>query len=175
MLVYLGYLYLGFGAVFLFLPLVYIRIGRPRDLIKAGLYLTIGLILIIKNNFFNHTSSLLIICLTILISFHVLEIFSFRWNLLTVQEKHESKTFEEFKKNVAILLKSISLIFIKLSETSDIFKFNKSNENTIKKKWVRDEKNDSILSSQQNELITLEMKKKATNQPKKDIIKEKKN
>ena len=175
MLVYLGSLYLGFGAIFLFLPLVYIRIGRPRDLIKAGLYLTIGLILIVKHNFFDQISSLLIICLTILISFNFLEIFSFRWNLLTVQEKHESKTFGELKKNLDILFKSISLIFIKLSDISDIFKFNKSNETTIKKKWVRDEKNDSILSSQQNELITLEMKEKATNQPKKDIIKEKKN
>ena len=122
---------MGFGAIFIFAACLY-QNWRPRDLIKAGLYLTIGLILIVKHNFFDQISSLLIICLTILISFNFLEIFSFRWNLLTVQEKHELKNFGELKKNLDFLFKSISLIFIKLSDISDIFKFNKSNETTIK-------------------------------------------
>ena len=45
---YIGFYYFFLGIIFLFLPLVFIEIGRPRDLIKSGLYFFVGVILITK-------------------------------------------------------------------------------------------------------------------------------
>ena len=58
---YLGYFYILVGTIFLSVPIVYLELGKPRDLIKAFLNFLIGLILIIKNKtidesfFFNFT------------------------------------------------------------------------------------------------------------------------
>ena len=53
MTIYLGCLYLFFGIIFLLMPLIYIELGRPRDFIKGGLNLVIGMLLIYKQNSFN--------------------------------------------------------------------------------------------------------------------------
>ena len=46
---YLGSFYIVVGTIFLFVPIIYLELGRPKDLIKAFLNLLIGFILIIKN------------------------------------------------------------------------------------------------------------------------------
>ena len=46
---YLGIFYIVIGTIFLSVPIVYLELGKPKDLIKAFLNLLIGLILIIKN------------------------------------------------------------------------------------------------------------------------------
>ena len=64
---YLGIFYIVVGLIFLSVPIIYLELGKPKDLIKAFLNLLIGLILIIKNKtldesifviflFFNSTS-----------------------------------------------------------------------------------------------------------------------
>ena len=50
---YLGSIYVFIGTVFLFVPIIYLELGRPKDLIKAFLNLSIGFILIIKNRTIN--------------------------------------------------------------------------------------------------------------------------
>ena len=45
---YLGTFYVLVGTIFLTIPIIYLELGKPKDLIKAFLNLLIGLILIIK-------------------------------------------------------------------------------------------------------------------------------
>ena len=175
MVIYLGYIYLLFGAILLSIPLIYIELGRPKDFIKAGLNFVIGMILIVKDRTYNNFYSSILVFITILFTFYIVEIFSIRWNQLTIQEKNKLKTFVEFKKNLSKFLEAISLLFKKNLNLNNIFKVNKNNKNLIKKKWVTNEENGNILTYIKNKLVTLEMPKKATIQSKEDIIEKKKN
>ena len=175
MIIYLGYIYLLFGAILLSIPLIYIELGRPKDFIKAGLNFVIGMILIVKDRTYNNFYSSILVFITILFTFYIVEIFSVRWNQLTIQEKNKLKTFVEFKKNLSKFLEAISLLFKKNLNLNNIFKVNKNNKNLIKKKWVTNENNGNILTYIKNKLLTLEMPKKATIQSKEDIIEKKKN
>ena len=151
------------------MPLIYIELGRPRDFIKGGLNLVIGMLLIYKQNSFNILYSSIF---TTLLTFYIVEIFSIRWNQLTNQEKNKLQTLEELKKNLSIFLKAISLARQDFLNSNNILKFGRKNENLNKKKWVRNDENDNIINSSKNNLLTLEMQKKATNQSTKDTINE---
>ena len=160
--------------IFLLIPLTYIELSRPRDLIKASINLIIGMLLLVKNSVFDNLYSSILIVITLLFIFYLVEIFSIRWNQLTNQEKNKLKTVIEFKKNVSLLLEAISLAGNDFLNFKNFLKFGKNNENLNKKKWVRNGENDNINSSTKNNLLTLEMPKKTT-QFKKDTIDEKKN
>ena len=62
------------------MPLIYIELGRPRDFIKGGLNLVIGMLLIYKQNSFNTLNYLIFTVITTLLTFYIVEIFSIRWN-----------------------------------------------------------------------------------------------
>ena len=157
------------------IPLIYIELGRPRDFIKAGLNLVIGMLLLVKNNVFDNLYSSILIFITILFIFYLVEIFSIRWNQLTNQEKNKLKTLVEFKKNVSITYRGyLSCKEKDFLNSNNILKFGRNNENLNKKKWVRNDENDNIITSNKNNLLTLEMPKKATIQSKKDTIMRKK-
>ena len=104
--------------------------------------------------------------------FYLVEIFFIRWNQLTNQEKNKLKSLEELKKNLSIFLKAISLARQDFLNSNNILKFGRKNENLNKKKWVRNDENDNIVNSNKNNLLTLKMPKKATNQSTKDTINE---
>jgi len=154
------------------MPLIYIELGRPRDLIKAGLNLIIGMFLLVKNKFFDNFYSFILIGITILVTFYLIEIFSIRWNQLTNQEKENLKTVVEFKKNLSKLAQALYLAGKNFLNLNKILKIDKNNENLIKKKWVRNDENGNMLTSNKNKLLTLEMLKKATIQSRKDTIEE---
>ena len=156
------------------IPLIYIELGRPRDLIQAGLNLVIGMFLLVKKNIFDGLYSLILIFITTLFIFYLLEIFSIRWNQLTNQEKKKLKTFVELKKNFSILMEAISFARKNFLNLSNIFQFGRKNENLNKKKWVRNSENDNIATSNKNNLLTLEMPNNATIESKKDRINEEK-
>ncbi len=146
LIIYLGYFYIVLGSIFLFIPLIYLEIGRPKDLIKAFLNLLIGIILIIKNKFFDNLFILIYALVTALFVFYLVEIFSSRWNQLTDKEKSKLTTLIEFKKNLSKILEAINLAFRNFKNPLNFFKFNRNNENLHKKKWVRNDKNDNIKS-----------------------------
>ena len=148
--------------------------GRPRDLIKGGLNLIIGMLLIIKHNIFNSLYSSILIFITILFNFYLVEIFSIRWNQLTNQEKNKLKTIVELKKNLSTFSEAILLARKDFLNLNNILKFGRNNENFNKKKWVRNDENDNIVNSNKNNLLTIEMQKKETIQSKKDTINEEK-
>ena len=175
MVIYLSFFYLFFGIVFLLIPITYTELSRPRDLIKGGINLIIWMLLIVKNNVFDDLYSLVLIVITTLFIFYLVEIFLIRWNQLTDNEKNKLKTLVELKKNVSMIIEAISLARKDFLNSNDILKFGRNNENLSKKKWVRNGENDNINSSNKNNLFKLEMPKQVTTRSKKDTVNEKKN
>ena len=144
LLTYLGSIYILIGIVFLLVPLIYLELGRPKDLIKAFLNLLIGFILIIKNKTLDESFFLIFLSFTILVVLYLVELFKARWNQLTDKEKNKLSTFMEFKNNLSKILEAINLGFKNLSKTLNFFNFDKNNQNISPKKWVRNDKNDNI-------------------------------
>ena len=145
LIIYLGSFYVVIGTIFLFVPLIYLELGRPKDLIKAFLNLLIGFILIIKNKVVDESFFVTSLFLTtILIFLYVMELFLSRWNQLTDREKTKLKTFLEFKNNLLKLLQAINLGVKNFKKPLDFFNFKGNNEKNSPKKWVRNDKNDNI-------------------------------
>ena len=144
LIVYLGTFYIVIGTLFLLIPLIYLELGRPKDLIKAFLNLLIGFILIIKNKIINESFLVIFLLLTILVVLYVTELFLSRWNQLTDKEKNKLTTFREFKNNLSKLLQGINLGVRNFTKPLDFFNFNSNNQKISPKKWVRNDKNDNI-------------------------------
>ena len=144
MVIYIGSFYLFLGSLFLLVPLIYLELGRPKDLVKAFLNLLIGFILISKNKDFNNISFAILLLITILVVFYLVEIFSFRWNQLTENEKNKITTYLEFKNNLLKIKEAFNLGFSKFKNPLNFFKIKENNENINQKKWVRNDKNDKI-------------------------------
>ena len=136
--------YIAIGTVFLFVPIIYIELGRPKDLIKAFLNLLIGLILIIKNKTIEESFFVILILITLLVAFYLLELFLSRWYQLTDIEKKKITTFLEFKKNLSKILEAINLGIGNFAKFLNFFNFGTNNQNITPKKWVRNDKNDNI-------------------------------
>ena len=143
-LFYLGSFYIVIGTIFLFVPIIYLELGKPKDLIRAFLNLLIGLILIIKNKTLDESFFVVLLFLTVLVIFYLIELFFYRWYQLTDIEKKKLITFLEFKKNFLKILEAIKLGFGNFRKLSNFFNFVSNNKNTTQKKWVRNDKNDNI-------------------------------
>ena len=141
---YLGTFYVVIGTIFLFVPIIYLELGKPKDLIKAFLNLLIGLILIIKNKIFDESFFVIFLFLTVLVIFYLIEVFLSRWHQLTDKEKKKLTTFLEFKNNFSKILQAMNLAFGDFTKPSNFFNFSSNNKNTTQKKWVRNDKNDNI-------------------------------
>ena len=141
---YSGFFYIVIGTIFLFIPLIYLELGKTKDLIKAFLNLLIGLILIIKFKTIDESFFAVFLLLTILAVLYLSELFLSRWYQLTDNEKKKITTFLEFKKNLSKILKAINLGISTFTKPLNFFKFGKTSINTTTKKWVRNDKNDNI-------------------------------
>ena len=144
LIVYFGFFYIVVGTIFLFVPLIYLELGRPKDLIKAFLNLLIGFLLIIKNKTIDESFFLIFLLFTILVVLYLVELFSSRWNQLTDKEKNKLTTFLEFKNNLSKILEAINLGVRNFAKPLNLFNFGSKNQNTSPKKWVRNDKNDNI-------------------------------
>ena len=141
---YLGTFYILVGTIFLTVPIIYLELGKPKDLIRAFLNLLIGFILIIKNKTLEESFFVILPLLTLLVLLYVLELFLSRWHLLTDNEKNKLTTFLEFKKNFSKILEAINLGVGNFTKPLNFFNFGINNQNTTPKKWVRNDKNDNI-------------------------------
>ena len=144
LITYLGSFYIFIGTIFLFVPIIYLELGRPKDLIKAFLNLLIGFILIIKNKIIDESFFVIFFLLTLLVVLYVVEIFLSRWHQLTDDEKNKLTTFLEFKNNLLKILEAIKLGMKNFAKPLNLFNFGSNNKNTSSKKWVRNDKNDNI-------------------------------
>ena len=132
------------GTIFLFVPIIYLELGKSKDLIKAFLNLLVGLILIIKNKTIDESFLVIFLFLTVLVVLYLVELFLSRWYQLTDNEKKKLITFLEFKNNFLKILESINLLFVDFTKPSNFFNFGSNDKNTNPKKWVRNDKNDNI-------------------------------
>ena len=144
MIIYLGYFYIVIGTIFLLVPLIYLELARPKDLIKAFVNLLIGFILIIKNNTIGEAFSVILFLLTLSVILYLLELFLYRWNQLTEKEKNKLTTFLEFKNNLSKILEAISLGVSYLTKPLNFLNFDSNKQKISPKKWVRNDKNDNI-------------------------------
>ena len=144
LIIYLGSFYILIGIIFLFVPLLYLELGRPKDLIKAFLNLLIGLILMIKNKTLDESFFIIFLLLTILNLTYVVELFLSRWNQLTDKEKNKLTSFLEFKNNLSKILEAINLLLRNFTKPLNFFNFDRDIKNISPKKWVRTDKNDNI-------------------------------
>ena len=135
---FIGLIYLFIGFISLFTALLFIELGRPKDLIQSGLLILLGTFLIIYKNIFTYKISLILILNTLLIILFFIENFSFRWNQLLNKEKFNIKSLPGLKENLSIIYKIISFdfknLFLDNIDLKNIFK-----NTSIKKKWVRKE------------------------------------
>ena len=141
---YLGTFYIVIGIIFLSVPIIYLELGKPKDLIKAFLNLLIGFILIIKNKTIDESFFVIFFFLSVLVMFYLVELFLSRWYQLTDNEKKKLTTFLEFKNNFSKILEAINLAFVNFKKPSSLFNFGSNNKNKTQKKWVRNDKNDNI-------------------------------
>ena len=144
MIVYLGSFYIAIGITFLLVPLIYLELGRPKDLLKAFLNLLIGFILIIKNKTIDESFFVILLLLTLLFVFYVTELFLSRWNQLTDKEKNKLTTFLELKNNLSKILEATNLGFRNFTKSIHFFNFDTDNKKISTRKWVRNNKNDNI-------------------------------
>ena len=143
-IVCLGFFYILIGIIFLFVPIIYLELGRSKDLLKAFLNLLIGLILILKNKTLDESFFVIFLLITILFVLYLIELFLIRWNQLTDKEKNKLTTFLELKNNFLKLLEAINLGVKNFKEPLKFFKINIKNQKISPKKWVRNDKNDNI-------------------------------
>ena len=134
LVVYLGYFYIAIGTIFLFVPIIYIELGRPKDLIKAFLNLLIGFILIIKNKTIEELFFVILLLLTVLVVFYLVELFLYRWYQLSNIEKKKITTFLELKRNLSKILEAINLGVGNFAKSLNFFNFGSNNQNTTPKK-----------------------------------------
>ena len=141
---YLGTFYILIGTIFLSVPIIYLELGKPKDLIRAFLNLLIGLTLIIKNKTIDESFFVIFFFITVLVIFYLVELFLSRWYQLTDNEKKKLITFLEFKKNFLKILESMNLVLGDFTKPSNFFNFGSNNKIKAQKKWVRNDKNDNI-------------------------------
>jgi len=142
-IIYLGSFYILIGIIFLSVPIIYLELSKPKDLVKAFFNLLIGLILIIKNKLINESFSVIFLLLTVLVIFYLVELFLSRWYQLTENEKKKLITFLYFRNNLSKILEAINLAASYFIKLLNFFNFG-NNKNTSPKKWVRNDKNDNI-------------------------------
>ena len=143
----MGYLYIFVGTIFLFVPIIYLELGRSKDLLKAFLNLLIGCILLIKNRTIDESFFIIFFLFTLLGVLYLVELFLSRWNQLTDKEKQKLTTFLEFKNNFLKILEAINLAVGNFTKPLNLFDFGSNNQNKNSKKWVRNDKNDKIKVS----------------------------
>ena len=141
LVIFIGFLYLFIGFFSLFIALLYIELGRPKDLIQSGLLILLGTFLIIYKSIFNFKVFLILSLNATLISFYFIENFLYRWNQLLDKEKFDIKSLSGFKKNFSIIYRIISLDFKNIFLNNNIGKVFKNT--SIKKKWVRKKDNNN--------------------------------
>jgi len=144
LIIYLGLFYIIIGIIFIFVPIFYLELGKPKDLIKAFLNLLIGCVFIIKNKSIDKSFSVIFFLLTTLIILYIIENFLSRWNQLTDKEKNKLITFSEFKKNLSKTLEAIKIGVVNFAKPLNFLKLASKNKEKKTKKWVRNDKNDNI-------------------------------
>ena len=171
MVLILSYVYFVLGLAYLFIPSIALELGRPKDLLKGGLFFLLAIFLLIKKNTFT-SSDLVIIFFNNLICFILIaEINLSRWNNLSELEKESFRNFSVIKNKLLLFLDALKLGNKNLLSKS--LKASNLDKNAVKRVWVRSEKDNLKNNSQFSNLIAKDSE--VTNLTKTDIMIEDKN
>ena len=130
-----GYLFLFVGTLILALPLMLVELSRPRDWLTGGLFLFLGLFLIVENDLLRNSINLLVISMTILYGKLIFEIIQTRWYQLSSEEKKRIGSFQRWFESFKQLGQSFVLLgngFLNFFKRFTI----KSEKPLKEKKWV---------------------------------------
>jgi len=168
---FIGFLYLFIGGISLFIALLFIELGRTKDLIQSGLLILLGTFLLIYKNAFNFKVSLILSLNAILIGFYFIENFLYRWNQLLDKEKFDIKSLSGFKRNFSIIFRIIGFDLKNIFLNKKIVNMFKNT--SIKKKWVR-KQDDNNLSDKEASSKQYIKDIQTTDLSKKDIMNDEK-
>ena len=172
LIVFIGSLYCFIGCISLFTALLFFELGRPKDLIRSGLLILLGIFLIIYKNIFTLKFSFVLVLNAVLINFYYFENFSFRWNQLLDEEKIDIKSLSGFKKNFLIIYKIITDDLKNLLVNNNIK--NLFINTSIKKKWIRKQVNNTFSSDKEESSKQYMKDIQTADFSKKDIINDEK-
>ena len=138
-----GYLFLFVGILILALPLMLVELSRPRDWLTGGLFLFLGLFLIVENDLLRGSINLLVISMTILYGKLIFEIIQTRWYQLSSEEKKQIGSFQRWFESFKQLRQSFVLLG---NGFLNLFKgFKTKSEKPLKeKKWVHPELQEEV-------------------------------
>ena len=123
------------GFLILLLPLILTELSRPRDWLIGGLFLVLGLILMVDNDLFRGSLILLVICGATLLGKMILEVFQSRWFQLSTMEKARVGSFNKWAQSFKQLGQVFGQLFNGLFVFLRIFK-NQQKKSLSEKKWV---------------------------------------
>ena len=138
-----GYLCLFVGLLILALPLILVELSRPRDWLIGGLFLFVGLFLLVENDLLRGSINLLVFNMAILFGIMISEIIQNRWYRLSFEEKKRIGSFDRWLES----FKQLGQIFSLLGNSFLIFftSFRSQSEKPLtEKKWVRPELKEEI-------------------------------
>ena len=162
----LSYIYFVLGLVYLFVPSIALELGRPKDLLKGGLFFLLAIFLLIKKNTFTGSDLVIIIFNNLICFILIAEINLSRWNNLSELEKKSFRNFSVIKNKLLLFLDALKLGNKNLLSKS--LKTNTLDKNSVKRVWVRSEKDKLKNDSQFPNLIA--KNSNVTNLTKKDIM-----
>ena len=138
MVLFLSYFYFVLGLAYLFVPSIALELGRPKDLLKGGLFFLLAIFLLIKKNTFTGSDLIIILFNNLICFILIAEINLSRWNNLSDVEKKSLRNFSVIKNKFLLFIDAIKLgnknLFSK-SEGSNALE-----KTTEKRIWVRSAK-----------------------------------
>ena len=162
----LSYVYFVLGLAYLFIPSIALELGRPKDLLKGGLFFLLAIFLLIKKNTFTNSDLIIILFNNFICFVLIAEINLSRWNNLSELEKKSFRNFSVIKNKLLLFLDALKLGNKNLLSKS--LKANTLDKNAVKRVWVRSEKDNLKNNSQFPNLIA--KNSQVTNLTKEDII-----
>ena len=168
MVLFLSYSYFFLGITYLFVPSIALELGRPKDLLKGGLFFLFAIFLLIKKNTFNSSDLIMILFNNLICFILIAEINLSRWNNLSDIEKKSFKNFSVIKNKLLLFFNALKLGNKNLFSKS--VKVNNLDKNVAKRVWVRSEKD--ILENNKNSQFPdlIANNSEVTNLTKKDIM-----
>ena len=148
-----GYFILVIGLLILVLPLILVELSRQRDWLIGGLFLFLGVFLLVENDLLRGSINLFVISMSILYGIMMLEIIQNRWYQLSSEEKNRIASFERWFESFKQLGQIFALVGTGFLNFFKSFRIKSENPLTAKK-WVRPElKNDKKKVVDQSDSI----------------------
>ena len=130
-----GYLFLFVGLLILALPLILVELSRPKDWLMGGLFLFLGLFLLVEKDVLRGSVNLLVLSVAVLFGKMMLEIFQNRWYQLSFEEKKRIGSFDRWFESFSQLGQIVTLLGKTFFDFFKSFK-NQSEKPLKEKKWI---------------------------------------